>query len=61
MRLDKHPVLMEGYEVMQAIEMCGASVELTKAVTMAGKLMENVEKLVDKLAEYKSDISLEQD
>ena len=47
MRLDKHPILMQGHELMQAIEECGASVELTAAVIKAGELLEEVDKLVD--------------
>jgi hypothetical protein len=47
MNLYKHPILRQGYNVMQAIEECGASEKLTKAVIMAGKLMDEVEKLVD--------------
>jgi hypothetical protein len=49
MRLDKHPILMQGHKVIQAIEECGCSIECTRAVTMAGELMNEVEKLVDEL------------
>lgn len=54
MRLDKHPILMQGHNVMQAIEVCGCSVELTTAVTMAGALMDEVEKLVDRLKQLET-------
>lgn len=47
MKLDKHPILKQGHELMLAIEECGASEKLTHAITLAGKLMEDVEKLVD--------------
>jgi hypothetical protein len=51
MRLDKHPILMQGYEVIQSIEDCGASEKLTHAVILAGELMVEVDKLVDQLTE----------
>ncbi len=51
MRLDKHPILMQAHNVVQAIEECGASEELTNAVVKAGELMEEINKLVDKLIE----------
>lgn len=49
MQLDKHPIIKQCYDVMQAIEVCGASVELTHAVTLAGQLGEDIDKLVDQL------------
>jgi len=55
MNLDKHPLLKECHEVMTAIEECGASTELTIAVTKAGNLMSNIEKLVDQITEQKSE------
>lgn len=48
MRLDKHPILKQGYDVVQAIEECGASIKLTNAVILAGAYNEEVERLVDK-------------
>jgi chromosome segregation ATPase len=50
MNLDKHPILWDCYNVTQAIEACGASVELTAAVVKSGELGEAVEKLVDRIA-----------
>lgn len=47
MNLDKHPILMQGYKVIQAIEECGASEELTNAVIKASEFLDAVEKLVD--------------
>lgn len=46
-RLDKHPALMEAYELIQSIEKLGASVELTNTVVQAGKLMRTIEDMVD--------------
>ena len=39
MDISKHPLLKQAYEVCQAIERCGASVELSAAVTKASDLM----------------------
>ncbi len=47
MDISKHPILKQGYDVIQAIEKCGASEELTNAVIAASELLEQVEKLVD--------------
>ena len=47
MNLDKHPILMQGYNVIQAIEECDASEKLTNAVIKAGELLNEIEKLVD--------------
>lgn len=38
---------MQGYNVIQAIEECGASEELTNAVIKASDFLDAVEKLVD--------------
>ena len=38
---------MQCYNLVQAIEACGASPELTHAVLEAGKLGEEIEKMVD--------------
>lgn len=35
----KHPLLRQCYELMQAIEVCGASTELTNAVSKASELL----------------------
>jgi len=56
MNLDKHPILWQGYNVVQQIEKCGASPELTRAVIMAGELNDNVEFLVDQLIELREAI-----
>jgi hypothetical protein len=41
--LSRHPLLRQCYDVMQQIEACGASLELTKAVTMAGELLDGID------------------
>lgn len=38
---------MQGYNVIQAIEECGASEKHTNAVIKAGELLKEIEKLVD--------------
>lgn len=57
MRLDKHPILMQGHNVIQAIEECGASEKLTRAVILAGELMNEVEKLVDRVQAYETGLA----
>jgi hypothetical protein len=52
MNLSKHPILKQGYDVIQAIEECGASEKLTHAVTLAGKLLDEIDNLVDRLMVY---------
>ncbi len=47
MNLSKHPILKQGYDVMQAIEECGASEKLTHAVILAGEFIGEVDKLVE--------------
>lgn len=47
MRLDKHPILVEAYNVVMAIEECGASEKLTHAVIKASELAESIDKLLD--------------
>ena len=49
--------MKQGYELMLAIEECGASVKLTKAVTLAGELMNEVEILVDRLSDLEDKFS----
>jgi hypothetical protein len=44
--VSKHPLLTEAYEVMQAIEKCGASPELTEAVTKAGDLLKSIDEAI---------------
>lgn len=44
--LSAHPLYKQAYDVIQAIEKCGASAERTNAVTEAGKLMESVKELI---------------
>jgi len=44
--LSSHPILQQAFDVIQAIEKCGASVELTSAVTEAGKLLQAINDLL---------------
>jgi hypothetical protein len=46
-QLNKDPILWQTYELIGAIEKCGASTLLTEAVVKAGDLMIALEKLVD--------------
>lgn len=46
MDISKHPILRKCFDVIQAIEVCGASVELTTAVIMAGELLQDIDKLI---------------
>lgn len=48
--IEKHPVLRQIYELCHAIEACGASPELTNAVTKASALFAPVEALIDNQA-----------
>lgn len=57
MRLDKHPILMQGHNVVQAIEECGCSEKLTHAVILADELMNEVEKLVDIIQAYETGLA----
>ncbi|MCM6993461.1 DUF2829 domain-containing protein [Enterobacter roggenkampii] len=41
--ISKHPLLKQAYEVCQAIELCGASTELTSAVTKASALLRAID------------------
>lgn len=45
--ISRHPVLMQAYGVCQAIEQCGASPELTAAVTKASDLLQTLGKIYD--------------
>ena len=44
--ITKHPLIKQAYEVCLAIEECGASEQLTAAVTMASALLDAIDKLV---------------
>ncbi|WP_223535681.1 DUF2829 domain-containing protein [Pseudomonas sp. GL-B-16] len=44
--ITRNPLLQQAYEVCQAIEQCGASVELTNAVTKASALLGGLDKLI---------------
>lgn len=44
--ISKHPLLQQAYDVIQAIEVCGASRELTDAVTKAGDLLQALDKFM---------------
>jgi len=54
MNIDKHPLLKECHDLSVAIEACGASPELTNAVDKTGKLMANINILIDQIYEAKS-------
>ena len=41
--ITRHPLIQQAYDVCQAIEACGASVELTNAVTKASDLMRAID------------------
>lgn len=44
--LSTHPIYKQAYDLIQAIEKCGASVEVTIAVTEAARLMDSVKELI---------------
>lgn len=50
MDISKHPLLRQCHELTQAIEICGASPELTAAVCKAGELMKGIDALVSAAA-----------
>lgn len=52
MNLSKHPILKQGYDVIQAIEECGTNEKVTRAVVLAGVLLDEIDKLVDRLMVY---------
>ena len=52
--LSSHPILQQAFDVIQAIEKCGASVELTNAVTKAGELMTAINEILT-IRELKGD------
>ena len=43
----RHQILQQAVEVCYAIEKCGASPELTDAVTLASALVQSIDKLLD--------------
>lgn len=45
--ISKHPLLKQAYDVCLAIEACGASIELTNAVTKASTLLQDLGKFID--------------
>lgn len=45
-QIDRHPLIRQAYDVCIAIEECGASVELTNAVTKASALMLDLDKFI---------------
>ncbi len=47
MRLDKHPVLRQAYELRRSIEQGDASIRLTHILVQASELGDEVEKLID--------------
>lgn len=47
--ISRHPILEQAVEVCYAIEKCGASVELTNAVTKASALVQSINALLDEL------------
>jgi len=53
MNLSKHEILKESYDVVQAIEECGASEKLTTAVVKASDLGESIDKLLDEIDKLK--------
>lgn len=47
-QIDRHPLLEQAYHVCLAIEECGASVQLTNAVTKASALLRDLDNFIDK-------------
>lgn len=45
--LSKHPILMQAHNLIQEIEKCGCSEQVTKAVTDAGALMTAIDELIE--------------
>lgn len=48
--ISRHPILKQSVEVCYAIEKCGASPELTDAVTLASALVRSIDELLDSQA-----------
>jgi len=55
LNLSRHPILRSIYDVAQAIEACGASEQLTRAVTLAGQLSEQAATILDERDEALAD------
>lgn len=47
--IQRHPILLAIYDVMQAIERCGASPELTDAIVLAVRLNKQAATILDEL------------
>jgi hypothetical protein len=45
--ISRHPILEQAIQVCWAIEKCGASPELTSAVTLASALLKSIDELLD--------------
>lgn len=52
--ISKHPIIKQAYEVCQAIEKCGASLEITDAVTKASALMQGIASAMARLDELEA-------
>jgi hypothetical protein len=48
MNINRHPLIKQAFDLIQAIEECGASEKLTLAVVMAGDLMTAIDKFIDR-------------
>lgn len=55
-QIDRNPLIMQAYEVCIAIEYCGASPELTAAVTKASALMMALDKFIPIAADVVDEI-----
>lgn len=53
-QIGKYPLVDRAYNLCLAIEECGASEKLTNAVTIASKLMEDLEYFCEKQADLES-------
>jgi hypothetical protein len=56
----EHPLVKQCYDLIQAIEICGASPELTHAVTKAGELMRAVSDKFNEPTKEKKSATLKQ-
>lgn len=52
--ISKHPLYKQIYELCQAIEVCGASPQLTNAVSLASDLYKSVDALLDAETSFKA-------
>lgn len=59
--LQRHPILRAIYDVMRAIERCGASPELTEAVVLAGRLSEQAATILDELDLARAELARERE